>query len=35
VERRVIDVTEIAPEQKALTERYDRLLRLGREVESS
>ena len=33
VERRVIDVAEIAPEQNALTERYDRLLRLGREAE--
>jgi hypothetical protein len=27
-------VAEISPDQKALTESYDRLLRLGREVES-
>lgn len=33
-EQRVIDVAEIAVDQASLSERYDRLLRLGREAES-
>ena len=33
LEQRVIDVAEIAADQKRLSERYDRLLRLGREAE--
>jgi hypothetical protein len=33
IDRRVIDVATLAPVQEEWTERYDRLLRLGKEIE--